>query len=125
MTSFKLQSSHYHFDKQTSTPLLLFICLFGVLRRFQHSTGHITTGSWNGRGNQYIQFARVLYCKLPANGKQLPAFPLMAMTGSNPGLSATVAPSVTIRISSKTFCLTLHLVIFLVLDNQIFLGLVC
>ena len=32
----------------------LFIYLFGVLRRFQHYTGHITTGSWKGRGNQYI-----------------------------------------------------------------------
>ena len=31
-----------------------FICLFGVLCRFQHCTGHITTGSWKGRGNQYI-----------------------------------------------------------------------
>ena len=30
------------------------VCLFGVLRRFQHCTGHITTGSWKGRGNQYI-----------------------------------------------------------------------
>ena len=30
-----------------------FVC-FGVLRRFQHCTGHITTGSWKGRGNQYI-----------------------------------------------------------------------
>ena len=29
-----------------------------------------------GRGNQYIQLVKVLYCKLPANGKQLPAFPL-------------------------------------------------
>ena len=28
------------------------IYLFGVLRRFQHCTGHITTGSWKGRGNQ-------------------------------------------------------------------------
>ena len=62
----------------------LFIYLFGVLRRFQHCTGHITTGSWKGRGNQYIQFARVLYCKLPTNGKQLPAFPLKAMTGIEP-----------------------------------------
>ena len=35
-------------------------CLFGVLRRFQHCTGHITTGSWKGRGNQYIEFAREL-----------------------------------------------------------------
>ena len=60
------------------------ICLFGVLRRFQHCTGHITTGSLKGRGNQYIQFARVLYCKLPTNGKQLPAFPLTAMTGIEP-----------------------------------------
>ena len=58
--------------------------LFGVLRRFQHCTGHITTGSWKGRGNQYIEFARVLYCKLPTNGKQLPAFPHRALTGIEP-----------------------------------------
>ena len=57
------------------------VYLFGILRRFQHCTGRITTGSWKGRGNQYIQFARVLYCKLPTNGKQLPAFPLKAVTG--------------------------------------------
>ena len=77
------------------------VCLFGVLRRFQHCTGHITTGSWKGRGNQYIEFARVVYCKLPTNGKQLPAFPLEPVWGSNPSLrggrrecyhSATVAP---------------------------------
>ena len=58
--------------------------LFGVLHHFQHCTGHIMTGSWKGRGNQYIQFVRVLYCKLPTNGKQLPAFPLEAMPGSEP-----------------------------------------
>ena len=63
---------------------VLFICLFGVLRRFQHCTGHITTGSWKGRRNQYIQFVRVLYCKLPTNGEQLPAFPLEAMMGIEP-----------------------------------------
>ena len=28
-----------------------------------------------GRGNQYVQLVKVLYCKLPTNGKQLPAFP--------------------------------------------------
>ena len=66
--------------------IILFIYLFGVLHRFQHCTGHITTGSWKGRGNQYIQFARVLYCKLPTNGKQLPAFPLEAVTGIEPRL---------------------------------------
>ena len=44
------------------------------------------TGSWKGRGNQYIEFVRVLYCKLPTNGKQLPAFPLEPVLGSNPGL---------------------------------------
>ena len=41
-------------------------------------------GSWKGRGNQYIQFIRVLYCKLPTNGKQLPAFPLVAVPGIEP-----------------------------------------
>ena len=64
--------------------ITLFIYLFGVLHRFQHCTGHITTGSWKGRGNQYIEFARVLYCKLPTNGKQLPAFPHKALTGIEP-----------------------------------------
>ena len=59
----------------------LFIYLFGVLRHFQHCTGHITTGSWKGRGNQYIQFVRVQYFKLPTNGKELPAFPLEAVPG--------------------------------------------
>ena len=61
----------------------LFIFL-GVLRRFQHCTGHIRMGSWKGRGNQYIQFVRVLYCKLLTNGKQLPAFPLEAVPGTEP-----------------------------------------
>ena len=41
-------------------------------------------GSWKGRGSQYIQFVRVLYCKLPTNGKQLPAFPLEAVPGFQP-----------------------------------------
>ena len=74
-------------EKQKSkkvTPMKTFVYLFGVLRRFQHCTGHITTGSWKGRGNQYIQFVRVLYCKLPTNGKQLPAFPLEAVPGIEP-----------------------------------------
>ena len=61
-----------------------FIYLFVVLRRFQHCTGHIKTASWKGRGNQYIEFVRDLYCKLPTNGKQLPAFPLEAMPGTEP-----------------------------------------
>ena len=33
------------------------------------------------RGNQCIQFVRVLYCKLSTNGKQLPAFPHEAVPG--------------------------------------------
>ena len=63
---------------------LLFIYLFGVLRRFQDCTGHITMGSWKGRGNQYIEFVRDVYCKLLTNGKQLPALPLEAVTGIEP-----------------------------------------
>ena len=77
-----LQSSHLSF--LLIYRFYLFIYLFGVLRRFQHCTGHITTGSWKGRGNQYIEFARVVYCKLPTNGKQLPAFPHKALTGIEP-----------------------------------------
>ena len=34
-------------------------------------------GSRKGRGNQHIQFIRFLYCKLPTNGKQLPALTLV------------------------------------------------
>ena len=64
-------------------PRILFIYL-GFLRRFQNCTGHITPGSWKGRGNQYIEFVRVLYCKLPTNGKQLPAFPLEAVPRTEP-----------------------------------------
>ena len=36
--------------------------------------GHITTGIFKQRGNQYIQLVKVLYCKLLPIGKQLPAF---------------------------------------------------
>ena len=54
------------------------------------------TGSWKGSGNQYIQFVRFLYCKLPTKSKQLPAFPLEAMPGTPARRecyhSATVAP---------------------------------
>ena len=83
-----------------------FIYLFGVLCRFQHYTGHITTGSWKGRGNQYIQFARVVYCKLPTNGKQLPAFSLKAVTGIEPWpqrweASVTTLPPLPLKILEK------------------------
>ena len=61
-------------------------------------------GSFMDRGNQYIQWVKVLYCKLPSNGKQLPAF-LYLRSGQdlNSNLrggrrecyhSATVAPCV-------------------------------
>ena len=73
--------------QENSEFILIFtecINLFGVLRRFQHCTGHIMMGSWKGRGNQYIQLVKVLYCKLPTNVKQLPAFPLEAMPGTKP-----------------------------------------
>ena len=46
----------------------LFIYLF-FSRRFQNCTGHMLTDSWEGRGKQYIQLVKVLYCKLPTNGK--------------------------------------------------------
>ena len=94
----------------TFSTLVGFIYLFGVLHRFQHCTGHITTGSWKGRGNQYIQFVMVLYCKLPmASNYQLSH--LRPCWGSNPGLrggrrecyhSATVAPARWLDITFST-----------------------
>ena len=57
-----------------SATCLLFIYLFGVLCRVKHCTGHVTTGSFVGRGNQYIQLVKVLYCKLPTIGKQVPNY---------------------------------------------------
>ena len=64
--------------------IVKFIYLFGVLRCFQHCTGHIMTGSWKDRGNQYIQLVKVLYCKLSTNGKQLPAFLFKVGSGTKP-----------------------------------------
>ena len=32
-------------------------------------------GTWKDRENQHIQLAKVLYCKLPTSGKQLPDVP--------------------------------------------------
>ena len=52
-------------------------------------------GSWKGRGNQYIQLVKVLYCKLLTNCKQLPAFPFEAGLGTEPQpqrWEATVLP---------------------------------
>ena len=55
---------------------LRFIYLLGFLRHFQHCAGHITTDSWN--------LVKVLNCKLQTSGKQLPAFPLEAVLGTEP-----------------------------------------
>ena len=93
---------------QNKSQMCLFICLFGVLRRFQHFTGHITMGSWKGRGNQYIQFARVLYCKLPTNGKQLPSFPLTAKTGIEPQPQRWEARVLPLCHRGPTKCAGLH-----------------
>ena len=41
-------------------------------------------GWLEGQRKPVHKFVRVLYCKLPTNGKQLPAFPLEAMPGTNP-----------------------------------------
>ena len=70
-----------------------------------------TTGSCKGRGNQCIQFVRILCCKLLTNGKATTSFPkLRPCQEPNPGLrgvrqefyhSATVAPDVTSRNNNK------------------------
>ena len=102
--------------------------LFGVLRHFQHCTGLITMGSWKGRGNQYIQFVRVLYCKLQTNSKQLPAFPLEAVPGTEPRpqrweASVTTLPpwplkSISITFASQKYILQ-TLIFFKLRDYQL------
>ena len=59
-------------------------------------------GSWKGRGNQYIQFVRVLYRKLPTNGKQLPAFPLEAVPGTEPWPQSAFYPRKSAILKWKT-----------------------
>ena len=58
-----------------SLEYFVFIYLCGVLHHFQHCTGHFMTSSFVGRGNQYIQLVKILYCELPNLRKQLPTFP--------------------------------------------------
>ena len=85
------------------------------------------TGSWKGRGNQYIQFVRVLYCKLPTNGKQLPAFPLEAMPGIEPRLQrweARVLPLCHCGPPFDTminiyFCISFSIYFFLILKVKL------
>ena len=46
--------------------------LFGFQHCFQqHCIGHITTGSFMGSGNKYIQLVKVLYCQPKASSYQL------------------------------------------------------
>ena len=61
---------------------MLYLFIWVLTSLSTHCIGDSTTGSWEGRGNQYIQLVKVLYCKLPANGKQLPAFPLEVEPGT-------------------------------------------
>ena len=63
---------------------MLYLFIWGFTALSTTVLGHITTGSWKARGNQYIQLVKVLYCKLPTNDKQLPAFPFEAVTGTEP-----------------------------------------
>ena len=49
--------------------ILLLLFIWGFI-----CTGNITTGSFVGRGNQYIQLVKVMYCKLPTIDKKLPTF---------------------------------------------------
>ena len=65
-------------------------------------------GSWKGRGNQYIQFIRVLDYKLPTNGKQLPAFPLEASEVGGESVT-TLSPWPLILIDKKHFILNIAL----------------
>ena len=55
----------------------IFIYFGGLIIAFDKDfdIGHITTGSFMGKENQYIQWVKGLYCKMLTIGKQLPTFP--------------------------------------------------
>ena len=77
-TTWKALLAHYDFKKCLKNLPRPLMCLFGFLTSVAtHCRGHITTGSFMGRGNQYIQLFKALYCELPTKGKQLPAFSLL------------------------------------------------
>ena len=64
----------------------LFIYLFiWVLTLLSTHCIHHMTGSFMGRGNQYIHLVKVLHCKLLTNDKQLSAFPLEVGPETKPG----------------------------------------
>ena len=76
-----MKSFNYTVLKESEN-VAYFIYLFGFFYvAFNTVQVNITTGSWKGRGNQYIQLVKVLYWKLPTNGKQQPAFPLEVEPG--------------------------------------------
>ena len=70
-----------HKDKvvkqKSNTDLRIRKCVFIYLGFYIafNTTGHITFGSFVGRGNQYIQLVKVLHCKLPTISKQLRTSP--------------------------------------------------
>ena len=84
-----------------------------VLHCFQHCTGHITRGSWKGRGNQYIQLVSrfcTVNCRPTASNYQLPH--LKSGREPNPDLrggrqecyhSATVAPTMKVGSESQHY----------------------
>ena len=69
---------------QDILPSFIYLGFYVTFNTVQAISQWVVETSGKGRGNQYIQFVRVLYCKLPTNGKQLAAFPLEAMAGIEP-----------------------------------------
>ena len=72
-----------------------FFIYLGLTLLSRHCTGHITTGSWKGRGNQYIQLVKFLYCKLLTNASNYHLSHLRSGREPNPdlrGKSVTTLP---------------------------------
>ena len=84
------------------------IYLFGVFTSLStHCIGHITMGTFMGRGNQYIQLVS-RFCKLPANSKQLQAFPpevrIQTLISGERGECVTTVPSWPVQQMQKAKC---------------------
>ena len=76
----------YTFSIEESILCIIYLFIWVLTSLSTHCTGHITTGSFYGaeETSTYSWVSRFLYCKLPTNGKQLPAFPLEVGPGTEP-----------------------------------------
>ena len=120
-----------------SSSFVIYLFLYMLFRKFSYFTllstllAHFVMGSFVGRGNQYIQLVKILYCKLQTIGKQLQSFP-HKVWGLNHRpqrceASVTTAPPWPLKLSqskintSRSFWLRENNITYLILVKSLFL----